>query len=79
MLSWQRSHGGLRSTEFVTDELFEQYDRLLRDSSFHVGGGIAYSLRRFDLFFAYTHYASGADTHTGRVVTAGLSVPFQIR
>jgi hypothetical protein len=39
--SWQRSHGGLRSTEFGTDEQFQQFDRTLKDNSFHVGGGVS--------------------------------------
>lgn len=77
--SWQRSHGGLRSPDFETDEQFLQYDRLLRDSSFHIGGGAAYSLRRVDFFAAYTHYVRGTDTHTGRAFTTGISWPFQLR
>jgi hypothetical protein len=76
-LSWQRSHGGLRSTEVTTDEQFQQYDRLLRDNNFHITGGTAYSLPWFDIFGAYTHYASGTDTHAGRAVTAGVSIPFE--
>lgn len=75
--SWQRSHGGLRSTDFASDEQFQQYDRIIKDNSFHVTGGIAYSLPRFDVFASYVHFASGTDTHVGRAITAGLSVPFE--
>ena len=74
---WQRSHGGLRSTEFVVEELFEQYDRLIKDNSFHVTGGVAYSFPRFDVFASYLHYASGTDTHLGRAITTGVSLPFE--
>ena len=75
--SWQRSHGGLRSTEVVTDEQFSQYDRIIKDNNFHVTGGAAYSLPRFDVFASYLHFVSGTDTHAGHVITAGVSVPFE--
>ena len=38
LLSWQRSHGGLRSIDFVNEEQFVQFDRLLKDNYFHLGG-----------------------------------------
>ena len=74
---WQRSHGGLRSTEFVSDELFEQYDRLIKDNNFHMSGGVSYSFPRFDVFASYLHYVSGTDTHVGRAITTGVSFPFE--
>jgi hypothetical protein len=76
-LSWQRSHGGLRSTELISDEQFSQYDRLLKDNNFHINGGVAYSLPAMDVFASYVHYAAGTDTHVGHAVTAGLSIPFE--
>ena len=75
--SWQRSHGGLRSNEIVTDEQLSQYDRLIKDNHFHITGGLAYSLPKVDLFASYTHYAGGTDTHVGRAITAGVSWPFE--
>jgi hypothetical protein len=75
--SWQRSHGGLRSTEFGNDVQVQQFDRLLRDNNFHVTAGASYSLPRFDAFVSYTHYVSGTDTHVGRALTAGVSWPFE--
>jgi hypothetical protein len=75
--SWQRSHGGLRSTEFGTDEQFQQFDRILKDNSFHVGGGVSYSLPRFDVFASFVHYVSGTDTHVGHALAAGVSWPFE--
>ena len=74
---WQRSHGGLRSTEFVTDEQFGQFDRILRDNSFHVGGTVSYSFARVDAFVSYIEFVSGTDTHVGRTITVGFSTPFQ--
>ena len=75
---WQRSHGGLKSTEFETDEQWVQFDRLLKDNSFHMGGTLSYGFSGFDLFGSYTEFVSGTDTHVGRAVTLGISVPFQI-
>jgi hypothetical protein len=75
--SWQRSHGGLRSTEILTGEQVEQYDRILKDNNFHISGGLAYSLPRVDLFASYVHYAGGTDTHVGRAISAGISWPFE--
>jgi hypothetical protein len=76
-LSWQRSHGGLRSSDILSDEQVGQFDRILRDNYFHIAGGISYSLPRFDLFASYVHYSGGTDTHAGRAITAGLSWPFE--
>ncbi|HUP47968.1 MAG TPA: hypothetical protein VNA04_04175, partial [Thermoanaerobaculia bacterium] len=37
ILAWQRTHGGLRGTDFETAEQFEQFDRLVRDNNFQAG------------------------------------------
>ncbi len=76
---WQRSHGGLRSDEFSSDEEFQQYDRLIKDNNFQITGGASYSLPRVDLFLSYTHYVNGTDTHAGGALTTGMSWPFQLR
>ena len=75
---WQRSHGGLKSTEFVTDEEWAQFDRILKDNSFHIGGSVTYSFSRLDVFASYTEFVSGTDTHVGRAVTFGIGMPFQL-
>jgi hypothetical protein len=79
VLSWQRSHGGLSSIEFDTEEEFVQFDRLLRDNYFHMGAAVSYSFPRVDVFAAYVGYVNGTDTHAGRVMTVGMTYPFQIR
>lgn len=79
VFSWQRSHGGLRSTEFDTDERLQQFDRLVRDNNFHMGGAVAYSFSKMDVFVSYVHYVSGTDTHAGRVITTGMSWPFELQ
>lgn len=75
---WQRSHGGLKSTEFETEEEWVQFDRLLKDNFFHIGAAFAYSFSRFNLFASYTEFVDGTDTHVGRALTIGFSTPFQI-
>lgn len=75
--SWQRSHGGLRSTEFTDDIQYQQYDRILRDNYFHVSGGVTVSLPRVDVFATLVRYVSGSDTHTGHALNAGVSFPFE--
>jgi hypothetical protein len=77
-VAWQHSHGGLKSTELLTNEtLLSQYDRLIKDNNVHITGGAAYSLSWFDVFGSYTHYAAGTDTHSGRALTIGISWPFE--
>ena len=75
--SWQRSHGGLRSTEFTEDIEIAQYDRLIRDNHFHISGGVTVSLPRVDVFASYVSYVSGTDTHVGHAINAGVSMPFE--
>lgn len=77
--SWQHSHGGLRSSEFSTDDEVSQYDRLIKDNNFHIAGGLAYSFAQFDVFGSYVHFADGTDTHAGRAISFGVSWPFQLR
>lgn len=76
---WQVSHGGLTNDDFLTatNEVFVQFDRILRDNSFHVGAGVAYSFPRFDLFGSYIEFADGTDTHTGRLFQFGIGWPFE--
>ena len=78
---WQHSHGGLTNDDFfagVPDEVFIQFDRILKDNSFHIGGSVAYSFTNLDLFANYIAFVDGTDTHLGRSVTVGISYPFQL-
>jgi hypothetical protein len=88
-LTAQRTHGGLRAGigpppsegypwgEITSADLFTQHDRLLRDNNVHVGAGASYSFPRLDVFGSYIAYVLGTNTHAGRVLTAGLSWPFE--
>lgn len=83
----QRTHGGLRFGS-VTDpnlpppgeaaslDRFQQHDRLFRNNYVHLGGGVTYALSRADVFVAYEQFVAGTDTHAGKAVTTGVSVPF---
>lgn len=89
LLSWQRTHGGLRfgsptSTtlpfpgEVNTPERLAQHDRLLRDNYWHTGAGVSYSFSRMDVFASYIAFVGGTDTHAGKAFTVGISWPFQL-
>ena len=77
VFAWQRTHGGLRSNEFATEEQFVQFDRLIRDDNFHLGATVARTFRHVDVFGSYLHYVSGTDTHDGYAITVGVSFPFE--
>ncbi|MEO5926778.1 MAG: hypothetical protein ABIR70_23395 [Bryobacteraceae bacterium] len=77
---WQRTHGGLRIPQDLIgadDETKRQHDRLLRDNSYHAGGGFAYSFPKVDVFGSYIAYVSGSNTHSGGALTLGVSWPFE--
>ena len=76
--SWQRTHGGLTVQDVVTADLVAQHDRLLRDNYWRTGFGAAYSTPHVDFFASYIAYAQGTDSHAGRVMTGGISWPFEI-
>jgi hypothetical protein len=89
VVTWQRTHGGLRlgapapfplvpPGEVNTAERLSEHDRLLRDNSVHVGGNVAYQFPHFDLFGSYLAFVDGTDTHAGRAMTVGVSVPFAV-
>ncbi len=75
---WQRTHGGLRSDQFVTDEQWAEYDRLVKDNSFHVGVTLAYSFTGLDVYASYVDFVDGTDTHDGRAISVGVGFPFQL-
>jgi hypothetical protein len=86
---WQHVHGGLRlgspsgdpflpPGEVDTPERQFEHDRLLRDNNFRLGGGVGYSLPRFDVFASYVKLLRGTDSHGGRLITVGVSFPFEL-
>jgi hypothetical protein len=80
LLSWQRTHGGLR---FPTDvepypERWTEFHRLLQDNYFQAGGGVSYTVREWDFSLSFLKAISGSNTHEVHVytVTAGRSFRF---
>ncbi len=87
LVLWQRTHGGLRAGapppadlefpgEINSPERIAEHDRLLRDNYVHAGVGASYEATGFDLFASMLFFATGTDTHTGRALTVGISLPF---
>ena len=88
MLSWQRTHGGLRTGslppfalpfpgDINTPDRVAEHDRLLRDNHWRVGAGASYAFPRLDVFGAYVEFVRGTDAHAGRAFSVGVSVPFE--
>lgn len=90
LLSWQRTHGGLRigspapsnllpPGDVNTPERLAEHDRLLRDNNLHAGGTLSYQFPQLEVFASYVSFVSGTDTHAGRAITLGVSFPFEAR
>jgi hypothetical protein len=80
LFMYQRTHGGLRMPSDIAafpDRILE-HDRLLRDDSLRLGGGIAYGARAMDFFATYVGYSHGTNTHAERALVIGVSRPFDI-
>jgi hypothetical protein len=77
--TWQRTHGGVRSSELLTSpDLFAQRDRLIKTTYWHGAGGISYSTSRADVFVAFEKYIGGRDTHNGIAYTVGTTWYFDL-
>jgi hypothetical protein len=75
LLLWQRTHGGLRFPQEVAPfpNLIAEHDRLLRDNSLRLGGGVSYSWGQWDASVTYLGYTpSGNNTHVIHAVTVSL-------
>jgi hypothetical protein len=70
---FQKNHGGLTIAEQIVapPEQQQQADRLLKMRYWHLTGGISYSTRFADLYFAIEPYIWGRDTHDGIAYTVG--------
>lgn len=90
LASWQRTHGGLRSGSLPPSDLpvpgdlntparIAEHDRLLRDNRVHVGAEVSRRVRQVDVFASFAHFLSGTDTHAGRAVMVGATLPFRLR
>jgi hypothetical protein len=70
---YQKNHGGLTAfgVSVAPPDQAAQADRLLKMRYWHLTGGVSYSTRFADLFFAIEPYIWGRDTHDGIAYTVG--------
>jgi hypothetical protein len=70
---YQKNHGGLTAFGVIgaPPDQAAQADRLLKMRYWHMTGGVSYSTRFADLFFAVEPYVWGRDTHDGIAYTVG--------
>jgi hypothetical protein len=70
---FQKTHSGITAFGLAgaPPEQAAQGDRLLKMRYWHLTGGVAYSTRFADLFFAVEPYIWGRDTHDGIAYTVG--------
>lgn len=81
ILSWQRTHGGLRFPDDVEPfpERYTEFHRLLRDNYFQAGAGASYTWRDWDLSLSFLKTVTGTNTHAVHVYTATAGRSFRLR
>jgi hypothetical protein len=81
ILSWQRTHGGLRFPDDVEPfpERYTEFHRLLRDNYFHAGAGVSYSWREWEFSGSFLRTVSGSNTHDIHVYTVTAGRQFRLR
>ena len=79
VVSWQRTHGGLRIPYDIEPypELHTEFHRLVRDNYVHLGGGLTYRLREWELSGRYLQAVSGYQTHRIHVYSFTVSRAFR--
>jgi hypothetical protein len=81
ILSWQRTHGGLRFPVDVEPypDRYTEFHRLLQDNYFQAGAGVSYRLGEWDLSAAFLRAVSGSNTHDIHVYTFTAGRAFRLR
>jgi len=81
IMSWQRTHGGLRFPFDVQPfpERYTEFHRLLRDNYFQAGLGASYTWRAWELSLSFMKTANGTNTHAVHVYTATAGRSFRLR
>jgi len=81
ILSWQRTHGGLRFPYDVDNypERYTEFHRLLRDNYFQMGAGVSYQWGEWSLSGAFLRTVSGTNTHDVHVYTVSAGRAFRLR
>jgi hypothetical protein len=80
ILSWQRTHGGLRFPIDVEPypERYTEFHRLLQDNYFQAGGGVSYEWGGWEWSMWFLRAVSGTNTHDVHVYTVTVGRPFRI-
>jgi hypothetical protein len=80
LLSWQRTHGGLRFPDDVEPfpERYTEFHRLLQDNYFQAGAAVSYTWRDWDLSLSFLKTVSGTNTHNVHVYTATAGRSFRL-
>jgi hypothetical protein len=81
ILSWQRTHGGLRFPMDVEPypERYTEFHRLLRDNYFDAGAGVSVRFSDWELSASFLRAVSGTNSHDVHVYTATASRAFRLR
>ena len=84
VVSWQRTHGGLRVPEFIDPnnpqypELQTEFHRMLRDNYLHIGAGAGYAWGSWDISGSFLLTARGSNSHDIRVYSVTVGRSFEI-
>ncbi len=80
VVTWQRTHGGLRFPSEVRGfpERLTEYHRMLRDNYLHVGGGISYTWGPWDASGSFLLTARGSNSHDVQVFSFTIGRLFEI-
>jgi hypothetical protein len=80
ILSWQRTHGGLRFPVDVEPypERYTEFHRLLQDNYFEAGAGVSVRLSAWELSAAFLRAVSGTNSHDVHVYTVTASRAFRL-
>ena len=76
ILSWQRTHGGLRFPAEVNvpefPERLTEFHRMLRDNYLHAGAGMSYSRGPWDIAASVLAAARGSNSHDVHVFSVTI-------
>ena len=82
VVSWQRTHGGLRMPADVFDpadpERQTEFHRMLRDNYLHLGAGVSYAWSAWDISGSFLLTARGSNSHDIRVYSVTVGRSFEI-
>jgi hypothetical protein len=79
ILSWQRTHGGLRFPADVQPfpERYSEFHRLLQDNYLQAGGAASYSWHQWDVSASFLRAVRGTNSHDVHVYSVNLGWSFE--